>query len=242
MGAMAKVTPEQKAALLESGTWADFVLCRTEHITQGDTNAIAQRKALEQFRAHLGDTLKPVKPPKEPKIPKAPKAETRQEAEPGKEPDERLIKPPVPPPKVEWQGVYSLADFEGREASEVDIVRWVVRNMNAIDVTVADCPDPGAWNILMECRMSIAFRQEFMRTMWTKIIPNRAALDVGIGAGIMDGRPSVEMCDRLLEISEAAKSEELRGGSAVTAPGSPFFPGDAGSTPAPATISGEVAS
>jgi hypothetical protein len=70
-----------------------------------------------------------------------------------------------------------LEDFGGRTASEVEIIRWVARNMEVADPRLSECPDPTAWALLSHCRRSLMAAGEFWKQTYTKLLPSRAQLE-----------------------------------------------------------------
>jgi hypothetical protein len=180
---MLKVRDDHKAALMESGKWPDFVLFCDELKAQGVKPCEANRQAVEQF---LGPDV----------FRKEKKADSPKET-PSSLPTSNI-------PDVVKSAL--LSDFEGREASEVEIIRWVARYMDIADVTPEMCPDPAAWSLLNACRRNPVFAVEFWRSVYTKIIPSRSQLEGKMGDGLMDGKVQVEIIDKILVLKQKAES------------------------------------
>ncbi len=97
----------------------------------------------------------------------------------------------------------NAAEFEGKVASEVEIIRWVARNMYLDGVTAEDCPDATAWGLLTACRRSPGMESDFWRSMYTKIVPNKTQLeDV---EEVMDGMAMIEVIEKMRAASMRAK-------------------------------------
>jgi len=103
-----------------------------------------------------------------------------------------------------------LSAFKGKpEAGEIENITWVCDNMRIVDLNVVECPSLRAWNLLCECRESPDFRVAFWRDHYGKTIPAKSQLDSSKkGAGV-DGKPTMELINRLREHSKAAKQEAL---------------------------------
>jgi len=94
-----------------------------------------------------------------------------------------------------------LADFEGRAATEAEIIRWVARHMEIADVTPKDCPDPVAWNMLVHCRKFSAAKNEFWRTTYPKLLPSRNQLEE-VKTDDYDGKSMVDVIEQVQKIRE----------------------------------------
>lgn len=94
--------------------------------------------------------------------------------------------------------------WDGKEASEVECIRWVARNMDVLNVRAEDCPDPMAWSLLQRCRTNASFAEDFWKSMFTKIVPNKRDLGEGV-EGEMDGEPQLETIEKVKQMAGAAK-------------------------------------
>ena len=206
---MARVSPEQKVAMQSAGTWKEFLHERDELKSSGVGPGDATARALSKYL------------PKETTTPGDAKETPPSSGNPSQD---------TPPP-----GFACLADFEGKDAGEVEIIRWVARYMDIVDVKPSDCPDPAAWSLLSACRRSPAFAASFWQSMYTKIIPSRSQLEAKAPDGSIDGADQVGVIERILVFKCAA--EKSRGSSGSAEPPPPGRDG-AGSTPAPATNGG----
>ena len=179
---MAKIDPEIKAKLKSSGVWKAFCDYRDELKASGDTAPEAHEKSLSRFLT--------------PGVP----AESR----PTSAANPTAGAPPSRPDAIDVMAAYA-EDFRGKEVSEVESIRWVARNINIVDATPVDCPDPMAWNLLVQCRGSQMFCQDFWKTMFTKIIPSRAQLETKVDEE-NDGDSTIALIGKFQEA--ARKAEE----------------------------------
>lgn len=95
--------------------------------------------------------------------------------------------------------------FHGKEANEIEVIRWVARNMDIRDVSPEDCPDAAAWRLLKRCRDSKLFEQLFWQSMWTKVVPSRAQIEKEAGPSEMDGTQEIAMIDKIRVAAQKAK-------------------------------------
>lgn len=180
---MAKLNPAHKAKMVEAGTWRDFLKYRDDLVAGGAVPKIALGLGLAKF---LGE-------------------------EAAKNPYKHEKTAPVKVTGADGVTVYAnakprrakavaanRADFANKEASEVEIIRWVARWMEVLDVTPAECPDAAAWALRNQCLENPVFKFEFWKTMYPKIIPSRGLLDGDGDKPAVDGVPQVEMIDKLL--------------------------------------------
>lgn len=242
-GVMAKVCTEHKKRLLAMGKWPEFVLFRDELKANGvkpaESNRLAVLKFLgEEAASHPGEdricrkgvAAKPVV------IPAAVGVDVPVEVSEDVGGPSPAVCAPAPkldstpaafsPPSMAGE---VPEDVSGREASGAEIVMWVVRNLDVQGVRAEDCPDPAAWTYLKQCRDSAIFRQNFMLQVGLKSLLRIEG--EGIGEDVTGARLS-ETIDKLLSFQLRGNSavEECRAHASVVA----------GSTPAPATISGGV--
>lgn len=99
-------------------------------------------------------------------------------------------------------------ELAGKKAAEPEIVRWVARHIDHPDPDPAECPDPFAWTLLRACRdreRGSAFLVFFVEKLWAKLIPTRSQLDGG-GAKVVDGKPTIELYDRILSMKAEAEA------------------------------------
>jgi len=190
--------------MLAAGTWGEFVRLRKElrvidKMDDVEAHAEALRRCVPGLdsggRAAAGETGKVRVPPPETGACSAPDQSS---------PAESIGSLPA---LADVPGSVSLSAFTGKEANEVESIRWVARNMTVSGVRAEDCPDPAAWGLLAACREFPPFRLEFWKTMYTKILPTRSQKDGDTGRGEYDGQRQVELCDQLLQFKVDAVGE-----------------------------------
>ena len=98
--------------------------------------------------------------------------------------------------------------FRRKEANEIEVIRWVARNMDIRDVKPADCPDAAAWRLLKKCRESKLFEQLFWQSMWTKVVPSRTQLEKEAGPSEMDGTQEIATIDKIRVAAQKAKDAD----------------------------------
>ena len=99
-------------------------------------------------------------------------------------------------------------DFGDRDCSEVDSIRWVANNISRSGVMPEDCPSAVGWTLMLECRTSNAFRNEFLTKMWPKLLPSRAQLDNADNVSVMDGQSTVDLIDRIAKVRDDLKPKD----------------------------------
>lgn len=97
-------------------------------------------------------------------------------------------------------------ELAGRTASEPEVVRWVVRNIDNPEADAKDCPDPFAWTLLRECRVNDSFRFMFIRDIWTKVLAAEVRMSDDGGDDRLDGTPTLELIDRIRLIRNESES------------------------------------
>ena len=66
-----------------------------------------------------------------------------------------------------------LECLRGKVASELEELRWVKNNIGSA-VVPEDAPSGAAWTLLMDLRGDGAFRVDFWKTMFMKLLPRNA--------------------------------------------------------------------
>jgi hypothetical protein len=201
--AMTKIKPEHKDRMMRIGVWPQFWAELVASIADGEPDKVAKRRLIAKYlgircgrpKAVLVDL--PADGGTD--IEFGSETPARREAKLEREKEEAQLK------------MKCLSAFEGREASEVEIIRWVVRNMDVKDVGVKDCPDPAAWTFLKECRASANFRQTFLAQVWAKILPARVSTNGDEGKNVVDGSDTISMIEKI---------QALRGGAVGSSQGS----------------------
>lgn len=176
--------------MVEAGTWREFLTYRDGLVEGGAVPKIALGLALAKF---LGEEAAKSPYAKGKTTPKTITAPDGQKV---------YVNPKNRSPRPMFA---SHDDFAGKEASEVEIIRWVARWMCVADVTPADCPDAAAWNLRNQCLADSEFKADFWRTMYPKIIPSRGLLDGDNDKPPVDGLPQVDMIEKLLAVKAEAE-------------------------------------
>ena len=179
---MPALDPKLRRDLEAKGQWADYVKLREHYKALGMAPKDARAKTFSELgRGTDGKTREP-------------------QLEPGGQSDATDLGDTLEAPII----TTSLADFGDREASEVEIIRWVVRYMDVADIKPEHCPDPAAWTYLNECRKSPAFRSSFLLQVWPKIVPSRAQLE-DVAGRKFDGAADMEIIDQIIAARERAQ-------------------------------------
>ncbi len=84
---------------------------------------------------------------------------------------------------------------------------WVGRNICNALITMADCPDPIAWEYLRLCRKDDDFRVDFMKSTIPKLLPTRSLLDDDSSNKKIDGADQIETIDRIRAIRRKAEEQ-----------------------------------
>ncbi len=205
---MSKVREDHKKALMDSGKWPDFVHYRDGLRAGGMKPSEATRQAVDKFLGTgapgTGDAIPTTKP--------------------------RDIEPPCPTVQPD-NGLHDKADFAGKECSTAESLRWVARNLRALDVKVSDAPDAAAWNLLNAYRKSPMLECEFWKSMWMKTV-EKGDLDGGKDDGKIDGSETLGLISRLMDLRDSVSRGGPVEGRRV------HDPEITGSTPVSATNSG----
>jgi len=223
---MGKLREDLKIQLKEAGQWPEFIRLRDELKLQGCTPKEAQTRAVAAFFKNppkvTGQSASRKTKKSVTKTISKSKSDNNQDSSDKKDDSEK--KPVVGSvengavsenqPEVKKPLVGSSAPplkfvdsdiFEGKQAPEVEIIRWVARNMMVIDPLVEECPDASAWALLAHCRQSNLCAAEFWKTTYTKLLPSRAQMEASKGEKDTDGSKTTEVIDELLSISKEAE-------------------------------------
>lgn len=113
---------------------------------------------------------------------------------------ETRVKPPMgllrPLPVV------TSADFNGRQTSEVEAVRWVAENMEIDNPDPRECPGRAAWGLLVQCRGTMTAKQEFWKLTFPKLLPSRAQMEEMGKDKARDLGKASEVIDKLLSFGK----------------------------------------
>ena len=212
---MGKLREDLKQKLKEAGQWDEYIRYRDELKGEGLSPKEAQLKAVEKFFNNppevIGQSGKKFKGKNEESSgPLANKGSESSSARSGtviggvsaqgkSEVKDGSQAGSTPLPFVD------LEVFEGKQATEVEVIRWVARNMMVSNPSTEECPDATAWALLAHCRMSPLAVAEFWKTTYTKLLPSRAQMEVQKGDNETDGSKALEVIEDLLRISAEAK-------------------------------------
>jgi len=222
---MAKLSESLKNQLKEAGQWPGFIRLRDELKLQGCSPKEAQARAVAEFFKNppkvIGQSGSRKRTETKPATEKTSKNKNdkKQDLSPEKKPvvgSENGVVSDDGQPEVRklLAGLSATADplkpvdlsvFEGKQATEVEIIRWVARNMMVNDPSIAECPDGSAWGLLAHCRQSNMSAAEFWKTTFTKLLPSRAQMEASKGEKDTDGSKTTEVIDELLSISKEAE-------------------------------------
>lgn len=114
--------------------------------------------------------------------------------------DPSPVDSPLPPP----------ACLKSRRCSEVESIRWAADNIDEPEVDPETCPGSAAWTLLNLCKGSNSFLIAFMQNTWTKLLPSRATFDDDDNQAEVDGKPTIDLIDRLRKASESAKERTAK--------------------------------
>ena len=182
-----------KERLMKAGVWHDFVDYRAElRDENGDSSMTTYRKALARFDVAPGT------------VAGGPKDVAGNQSTPKKK-----ASPPAPDCVLDYgEEVFAMemVDLNERSCGEVEIIRWVAKNIENTLATPVDAPDPAAWGLLRTCQEDASFKVDFWKSMYTKIIPSRAQLEKTIDVNL-DGDEALELLGRIAKASAEAKSE-----------------------------------
>ncbi|MFH1741369.1 MAG: hypothetical protein ABIH23_20385 [bacterium] len=172
-----KLTPQQKTSLLEAGTWPDFQRYRSELEGKGANGRESMQAAICKFFGQRGlDESKTV----------------RDISREKKKADKEQLSPIV----------VDMAQFDGRDGTSLDIVKWVTRNLDVEVVDLEGCPDATAITLLNECRKDSKFRDEFWAKFFTKTIPTKGPENEEDDQVILDGRVTIELIERIQKVRD----------------------------------------
>lgn len=200
---MAQVRPELKARLVGEGKWGDFVRFRSELVGRGAKPASALREAVAKFCPDFeGDGVKPDGP----KL----RAEQKAGVRPKRMRDEyaaaaKKIAEEVSSGKVAAVGGGEFVDaeaFRGKAFSSKDapqMVAWVMERIFVKDVKPEDAPSGMAWTLLLMCRRSAAFAEDFVSKSVVKMIPSKPPDEERGGDDDFDGKLEYDILGRLLD-------------------------------------------
>jgi len=232
---MPQIAKELKAELLRQGRWAEFIEYREGLKERGMSNTDALHEAIKKYftknpeiltedqhrarakkekkqRAKDGGKKAPIS-----SVFKDPPGANEQveEGVGSSSPDPSSSSPsggrPEPPPLRRYVGdlpslpPVSKLDFDGKQCSETQSIRWVADNMQVTDPDPADCPSAAAWGLLAQCRESITSRNDFWKQTFPKLLPTKAQMEKK-GDGKPNEARTMEIIDEMLQFKEEAET------------------------------------
>ncbi len=96
-----------------------------------------------------------------------------------------------------------IAKLEGKKPKPVDVLQWVSNNLQG-DPDMETCPGPGALALMLDCRTFPAFRIDFWKSMYTKLVPSRAQLGGDDDEGPIDGHLTIDLLAKITSIRNDA--------------------------------------
>lgn len=122
--------------------------------------------------------------------------------------------------------------LSGKESTEVEIIRWVARNIDNPAACAEECPDPFAWTLLRQCReMGSSFVTFFVEKLWSKLIPSKAQVLSGVEETDVDGQGTIDFLVKIGAIRDKANSGVVQPEARMT-----HTHEVGGSNPSPASI------
>ena len=175
---MAKTSPQFESRLKAAGAWEDFCDYMQSLIDQGEKEFSARRKATERFApaATAGKQLMRERRGRS----------SKEKGEPLPAVDDDI--------------------FQGRSASEAEVVRWVADNLLAGDVNPETAPSKTAYALLSDCRQFPQFRIDFWKSMWTKLLSkSQIEGDLDDDDGNWDGKVQSDTISKVLQFRQQAE-------------------------------------
>jgi len=216
-----KLTEDLKLKLKASGRWPEFTAYREELKAQGMSGKAAQFEAVSHFFDNPPDIIgqsgtnykDPKRDPEDFPVTdlQVDAKKALKDAEDLKEDFSVDVEPSVKGgPVARLPALRTDFDqfiFEDKVASEVEIVRWVARNMSIGDPDPYSCPDATAWSLLSHCRSSMLAASEFWKQTYTKLLPSKTQMEAMKKETETDGSKATEVIDELIDISKKAVEE-----------------------------------
>jgi len=202
---MAQVRPELKARLVREGKWGDFVRFRSELVGRGAKPASALREAVAKFCPDFeGDGVKPDGPKlrAEQQAGVRPKRMRDEYAAAAKKIAEEVSAGKVAPVAAAGDGGVDAEAFKGKVFSSKDApqtVAWVLERIFVKDVKPEDAPSGMAWTLLLMCKRSAAFAEDFVSKSVVKMIPSKPPEEERGGDDDFDGKLEYDILGRLLD-------------------------------------------
>ena len=209
---MIQLEGDLKRILQKAKKWPEFVALRNVLESQGFSHADATAQASEKlipdpFESNPGESNDPAK--ETVVVETSDSAKTSLDAKCGSadsfsKESQRKVKGPSADSSPLTLPPLELASFGEKQATEVETIRWVSRNMAIRDPDPDTCPDASAWALLAHCRKVPAAANEFWKTTYTKLLPTRTQMEAQKGEKDVDGSKTLEIIDDLLKIGKEA--------------------------------------
>jgi len=210
---MSKVNAIHKARLMHLEKWTEFVDERQKLLYEDVAGAKANKMLIKKFLgAEAAKTAnEPAVKLKKPKVHDgtdgvdAAAVAAFDEKKTKRVPNEDVAmvsSVPGPPPPVSRDVFRNKAPVD-----EIVNITWVCDNMRFVDVDPVTCPSSRAWNMLCECRENAYFRVGFWKDHYGKTVPSKSTLDANKDRAGPDGKPTIDMIDRIQKIADEAEEE-----------------------------------
>ena len=190
------VSKEGKEALKAAGLWQKFLTRRQELKDSGMSARDANLQAEEEL---LSDTPTPTV------------ADTSNKCD---DMDEMAIlmdeiskaSEETPAPIEDLPLSYDIISQLPQCSNPVDMIQWVAANMKG-ETDLDSCPGRDAYALLADCHASPGLRQDFWKSMYTRIIPSRAQL-TGDDGEVLDDGEHIAVVLRKIQKASGKKEEE----------------------------------
>lgn len=107
--------------------------------------------------------------------------------------------------------LYPRDAFKAATAAPEQVLDWVFNNLSIEDVGTHEAPSPGAWMLLERCRRDEKTLDDFLRSTWTKMLPQKMTSET-IHVYEDDARKIVKTALDIEEIRDESIAEAKDGG------------------------------
>ena len=107
------------------------------------------------------------------------------------------------PAPVELRGQVDSEAFSRETVSTAETVRWVASYLMVGDAVPEDAPSSEAWGMLQWAKRNNTNEASFWSLIWRQLMPTKQSLEAETRFSD-DGKPILELIDRITRISEAS--------------------------------------